>query len=223
MKYINQLEYPLVVFRSNTGDPSDVKRNMGGTFKASGCGVASAVMIADRLLVEPDFDIFDGIRMVEESHANYAPGTDHMLFAPWFAEKMGLDLLLTDSLDEVRNCLSTGGAVMALSTGDYQEHVGLFTHGGHFIAIVSQLRDGRVAVLDPAYSEGKFEEEGRKGLVRVDGDLIYCTLEQIAADWHPEKLAGYLPQASTVLNPEQLEHYVENMRQFACFWKHIEE
>ena len=183
MKYVNQLDHPYIIYQTNREHPEDTRRDHG-TFAMSGCGLASAVMVADRLLVDYDFDIIDAVALSYESNANHAIGTDYAVFAPAFAEKMGLDVEATNDIEEVRYCLRTGGAVVALSTGDRDDgYVGLFTHGAHFITLVSELRDGRVAILDPSWKPDKFDEEGRQGKVRTDGaPFVYCSLSDALED-----------------------------------------
>ena len=51
MKYVNQLEYPWIMYQTNREHPEDTRRDHG-TFAMSGCGLASAIMVADRLLVD---------------------------------------------------------------------------------------------------------------------------------------------------------------------------
>ncbi|MBQ2456255.1 MAG: hypothetical protein II499_09195 [Firmicutes bacterium] len=206
MKYVNQLEYPWIMYQTNREHPEDTRRDHG-TFAMSGCGLASAIMVADRLLVDHKFDLFDAVALSYEVNANHVIGTDYNIFAPAFAEKLGLELLPTADIDEARRCLRTGGAVVAISTGDRPDgHVGLFTHGAHYIAIVSELRDGRVAILDPSLSPEKFEEEARRDKVQVDGKLVYAKLEDVLADYDRDWACEYGVTADWP---------------FWCFWKKI--
>ncbi len=206
MKYVNQLDYPYVVYQTNTDDPTDLRRSHG-TFAMSGCGLASAVMVADRLLEGCGFGVFDAVALSYESGANHAIGTDYAVYAPAFAEKLGLEFRETNDTDEVRNCLRTGGAVVALSTGDRPDgHVGLFTHGAHFITLIYELRDGRVAILDPSLKAGKYDEEGRKDRAQVDGHLVYAALEDVREDFDVET---------------NLKRGSAETTAFWCFWKKI--
>ena len=206
MRYVNQLDHPYVMYQTNRDHPEDTRRSHG-TFAMSGCGLASAVMVADRLLADCGFDIMDAVALAYESGANHAIGTDYDIFAPAFAEKAGLEFKATNDLAEVRNCLRSGGAVVALSTGDREDgHIGLFTHGAHFIAIVSELRDGRVLVLDPSLSEGKYDEEARRDKVTVDGKFVYARLEDVRDDFDVDV---NLRRGSTETTA------------FWCFWKKV--
>ena len=106
-----------------------------------------------------------------------------------------------------RRCLRTGGAVVAISTGDRPDgHIGLFTHGAHYITLVSELPDGRVKILDPSLTPEKYEEEARRDKVQVDGRIVYAKLEDVLADYDKSRAdeCGY-----TAAFP------------FWCFWKKI--
>jgi hypothetical protein len=107
-------------------------------------------------------------------------GLDYKIYAPAFAENLNFDLEMTSDPERLRYCLRTGGAAVIHASGDREGHVGLFTHRGHYIAAVSEERDGRIVILDPSYKEGKFEEEGRQGLVEVkNGVMAICDMQTI--------------------------------------------
>ena len=183
MRYINQRDYPEMLYITRT-DPDNPGHERGKktTIKASGCGLCSAIMVADRLLPAYEFELEDAIALSYETGANHSAGTDYKLFAPAFAEKMGLKLETSKNLADLRRCLRTGGAAVLLVGGDREGHIGLFTHGGHYMMAFGEEPDGRFAILDPSYYVGKFEEEGRQGKVELkNGIIVLCdgdTLEE---------------------------------------------
>lgn len=174
MKYISQLAYPHWFYVTKTDMEKESDRIAGKTtsIKTSGCGLCSAVMVADRLLPNCLFDLKDALDLSYEVSANHKRGTDYTRFAPAFAEKLGFKVVFSRNMDEVCHCLRTGGAVVALVTGDKEDRPGLFSHGGHYIAIIGEEPDGRLAILDPSYSEAKYNEEGRQGKVEVKSGVI---------------------------------------------------
>lgn len=51
--------------------------------------------------------------------------------------------------------------------------MGLFSHGGHYVAVVGIEEDGEtVIVLDPSQLPDKFHEEGREGKVIENGCIL---------------------------------------------------
>jgi len=190
MRYINQLAYPEIPYITRT-DPDNEGHERGKktTVKSSGCGLCSAIMVADRLLTHYDFELADAIALSYEVGANHATGTDYNLFAPAFADKLGLRMERTKDINALINCLQTGGAAILLVGGDREGHIGLFTHGGHYMAAIGVEPDGRIAILDPSYRPDKFDEEGRPGKVEViDGPIVLCAPEILEEETATKKL-----------------------------------
>ena len=194
MKYVNQKEYPdwLYVTRVDM-EGEDKERGRTSTISSSGCGLCSAVMVADRLIPGCEFGLKDAIKMSYDTNANHRKGTDYKRFAPVFAEEYGLEVEMTNDPERLRYCLRTGGAAVLHVKGDRDGYVGVFSHGGHYAVAISEERDGRIAVLDPSYTKGKYEEEGRKGLVEMKNDVIaICDMQVIIDDTAPAAISFYL-------------------------------
>lgn len=184
MKYVNQLEFPDWLYVTRVDMEGDHKEwGRTSTVSSSGCGLCSAVMVADRLIPEADFGLKEAIKLSYDTKANHKRGTDYKRFAPAFAEKCGLDLETTNDPERLRYCLRTGGAAILHAKVDRDGYVGVFTRRGHYIVAISEERDGRIAILDPSYKKGKFDEEGRKGLVEMKNDFIaLCDMQVIIDD-----------------------------------------
>ena len=183
MKYVNQLDYPDWLYVTKT-DLEDALREKGRTttVASSACGLCSAVMVADRLLADSGFELKDAIRLSYEVKANFSHGTSYKRFAPAFADKLGFEWEGTNDPERLRYCLRTGGAAVIHVGGDREGHIGVFSHGGHYVAAISEDRDGRIVILDPSYKEGKYEEEGRKGLVEVKNRVMAICDMQVLID-----------------------------------------
>ncbi len=202
MKYRNQLNYPHMLYKtglkldydyylankeridaSNFGplkfEPGmKPLTNPQTTVAQAGCGLCCAVMVADHLDPESKFDIEDALELSYEAHANEGIGTEYDPYAKTFAEKMNYDWKGTNSLEEVDEWLATGGAVVAKVGGDRKDgHIGIFTHGWHYIFVAYKRPDGRYAILDPSQTPTKYDEKGREGVVEVDGNILYATGE----------------------------------------------
>ena len=174
MKYICQLDYPHIPYITRTSmEGEQWEKGQKTTIRSSGCGLCASIMVADRLLPNCEFSIEDAIELSYSSGANCLPGTYWKIYIPAFAEKMGLTYKYSNSPEELVDCLRTGGAALCVVNGDEGgTRVGLFTHGKHYIAPIGVEPDGRIAILDPSYKEGKFEEEGRQGKVEIKNGVI---------------------------------------------------
>jgi hypothetical protein len=170
MKYINQRQYPDIPYITRTTmDGADYERGQNTTISSSGCGLCAAIIVADRLLPNCQFGLEDALALSYESKANHRKGTDYTRYAPAFAEKLGLRMETSHDLEDVRRCLRTGGAVVALVKK------GLFTDSLHYIAIIGEEPDGRFAILDPSLTDEKYEREDRKGRVEIkNGVIVLC-------------------------------------------------
>lgn len=194
MKYINQKEYPDWLYVTKTEMESEEKeKGRTTTIYSSGCGLCSAIMVADRLVPNCGFDLKEALRMSYDTNANHLKGTDYKRFAPAFAEKFGLDMEMSNDPERLRYCLRTGGAAVVHVKGDRDGYVGVFSHIGHYIVAISEERDGRIAVLDPAYMVGRYDEEGRKGLVELKCGLVaLCDMQVLVDDSAPADPSFYL-------------------------------
>ncbi len=201
MKYVNQLDYPHLMYKIGANRnydyylankeridackfshinfrPGMVSKANISTVENAGCGLCCAVMVADRLTPDSSFTLEDALDISYESHANEGIGTEYDPFAPAFAAKMNYVLKCSNDLEELDQWLATGGAAVVKVAGDRVDgHIGVFSNGWHYITALYKRYDGRYALLDPYLYPGKYDEEGRQGLVEVDGNLIYTPAE----------------------------------------------
>lgn len=194
MKYLNQYDYahiPYITRYEMEGE--DYEKGRKTTASSSGCGLCSAIMVLDRLVPGVEFSVEEAVALSYACEANHRKGTDYARFAPAFAEKFGLDYEMSNDPERLRFCLRTGGAAVLHSKGDREGYIGVFTHGGHYMAAISEERDGRIVILDPSFKEGKYEEEGRRGLVEVkNGVIAVCDMEVLVKDTEPAPFSFYL-------------------------------
>lgn len=191
MYYVNQRNYPHIIYPTLTGIPELMR--MDTTISNSGCGVCSASMVITNL-TGTEFSLADSMELSMSVGANHSPGTDMGLFAPYLAERFDLDLVVTTDADVVRDHLKSGNMAIANVGGDRPEdgYVGLFSHGGHFVAVVGIDEAGEnVTVLDPSQIPGKYLEEGRKGLVVENGHILHTKLATLMEDCVSRKTSNY--------------------------------
>ena len=180
MKYINQLNYPHIPYPTRTQlSGEEFEKGKHTTIKTSGCGLCSAVMVAHRLIPNCEFELEDAINLSFDVKANEFIGTSYTRFAPAFAKKLGLIWENTNVQERMLYCLHTGGVVVVEVAGDQGSIPGVFSHIAHYIVAIAQEPDGRIAILDPAYSEGRYDEEGRKGKVEIKKDVIALCDSQV--------------------------------------------
>lgn len=192
MKYVNQKQYPDMIYVTHA-DPKDPRHEAGKktTVASAGCALCSAVMVADRLFPNSTFTLEDAIALSYEAKANLSSGTSRKYFDA-FGEKLGLNFEYASTAEEVKRCLQTGGAAMVTVSEVKGEHPGLFTHGGHVMAIVGLEPDGRFVILDPSFLPGKFDEEGRRGKVEIkNGVLILCEPEVLQEETRARQPGAY--------------------------------
>ncbi len=194
MKYVNQKDYPDWLYLTRKDKEGEEKeKGRTTTVSSSGCGLCSAVMVSHRLIPDSKFELKDALKLSYDTNANHGRGTDYKIFAPAFAESQGFDLEMTKNPERLSYCLRTGGAAVLHIKGDREGYTGVFSHGGHYVAAVAEERDGRIAVLDPSMVEGKYEEEGRKGLVEVkNGVIALCDINVLVEDTLPATYSFYL-------------------------------
>ena len=181
MVYINQHDYPHLLYICNTGDP-DEEKHYRTTFPMSACGICSTVMLVDRLTDASDFGVVEALELNYQCGANHAPGTDYKVYAPAICERFGLRYVTTNDIEEVRRCLRTGGCVVANSGGDREGYKSVFSQWGHYFVVISEEEDGRFCVLDPDLEPGKFDAPETSGKVEVRGKFCLCSGEVLIRD-----------------------------------------
>ena len=183
MKYINQLDYAHIPYITRTSmEGEDWELGQKSTVRSSGCGLCSSIMVADRLIPNCDFDLEAAIQLSYGAKANERRGTDYSKYAPAFAERFGLRFEYSEDPQRLRECLRTGGAAVLHVCGR-DGWAGTFTRNGHYIAAISEEPDGRIAILDPSYAEGKYDEPDRVGKVEMtNGVIALCSMQVLIED-----------------------------------------
>ena len=161
------------------------------TIASSGCGVCSACMVVENLL-GVSFPVEECAKLAQACGARDGYGTDMIILGKALTEKFPLYQINTDDKNEALAFLHEHkGMVIANPGGDREGHIGLFTKGGHYIVLAEACRT-TVRILDPSLSPTKFECEGRKGEVFVNGTDIYCDIEAVVDDCANRSPAFYM-------------------------------
>lgn len=194
MLYINQLDYPHIPYITRTSlGGEEYERGQKTTVRSSGCGLCAAMMVADRLIPNVEFTLEQAVELSYESRANTTVGTNYAYYAPAFAKKLGLKVVASMDVEDLRNCLETGGAAVVLVRGDRDGQEGLFTNRGHYMAVIGVEPDGRFVILDPSYKAGKFDSPDRKGKIEMKNDIVVlCSPEILEQEVNPNRLHYYM-------------------------------
>lgn len=191
MKYINQLQHRHIPYHTHMKDPDVSPTDRIRSVAQSGCGPCCVCMVVEAL-TNHSLNIEDCIAISEACEANYGRGTDMNVLAPVIAEKYKLEYTKTSDLEEAIVHLQKGGQIIAHVGVPEGKDIGLFTQGGHYIALIST--DGKeFCILDPSYKEGKFDIPERAGRVdATNAPYLYCDVNTVHAETKPDRIKYHL-------------------------------
>lgn len=133
-----------------------------------------------------------GDLFVQHGYRSADNGTYYSAFR-WVADTFNIEYTETYKLDDVVNLLINNHYVVC-SVGN-----GLFTTGGHFIVLVG-IEGDTIKVYDPYLYAGKFETSTRRGKVRVDGNTVYCSIDNFRNYANYMKFFAYKHDGNTSTN-----------------------
>lgn len=183
MKHINQRKYSYIPYPQCMDQPND-PYGKNGTVRSGGCGLCSTCMVIDQLSTEK-FSVRECTELSIATGANHGDGTDMHILGPVVAEKFNLDFIKTNDIDEVLKALHNGGCVVATVTANCEGNKGIFTKGGHYIALIAANEDDEITVLDPSWTSQKYKKWVKQELVREEGTVIYVSPEVLHAERNP--------------------------------------
>ena len=165
--------------------------NASQTIGISGCGPTSAAMIvtATKGTITPDemADLF-----VEYGYRSANNGTYLSAFR-FVADTFDIEYKETYKLDEAVNLLRDNH-YLVVSVNN-----GLFTTGGHLMCIVG-IDGNMLKIYDPYLYAGKFETSTRRGKVTVEGNTVYCSIENFRNYANYTKFFAYKHSGNTQQN-----------------------
>ena len=146
------------------------------TMKSSACGPTSAAMVVSSskgaILPTTMANLF-----VDNGYRTASNGTAWSAYS-FVADYFGFnEYYTTSSLDTVLNYIGRDDNGDGIS--DYFVIAscgsGLFTTGGHYI-MLADLNGATITVYDPYLYNGKFNTASRRGKVSVEGNNVYCSI-----------------------------------------------
>ena len=170
--FYNQNDYPNLPY---------VWKNDGATVASSGCGLCACCMVVEALTAQR-FTPAEAAELALSCGARDDTGTEISILAAAVARRFGLRYELTNDAGRLLQFLQDGrGLAVANSGGDRPGWTGVFTTGGHFIVLAAA--NGReITVWDPSITPTKYDREGRRDKVRVEGGSVYADIAVIARD-----------------------------------------
>lgn len=205
--YNGTSEYPNVVLGDYTGltyysqidsrwssHPYTSCGNYSQTIGSSGCGptCASMVVTATRgTITPPDMgDLF-----VKYGYRTSNNGTYFSAFR-FVADTFDIGYEETYYLDTAVNLLRNNHYVI-VSCGN-----GLFTTGGHFI-VLTGINGDTLEIYDPYLYSGKFETSTRRGKVSVNGNTVYCSVDNFRNYANYSKFFAFSHSGNVQVNNSQ--------------------
>ncbi|GEM_PF-196881 len=218
MKLINQNDYPDKIYITKTSKP-DYLAGLKTTVKSSGCGLCCASMMAEHFGYEMNID--EAIQLSYDTKSNTSAGTKYIPYSIGLCEKFNLTCIRTDSKEELFKCLDEGGFAVANVGGDHDEHLGVFSHGGHYIAIDSH-DSNTISILDPGYEEYKYDEPHRKDKVKVEYPYVKADADLLFKDMENRDMCLFLYNRTK--NMKDLFDTIDSYKdEFINIWKDIVE
>ena len=173
MKFYCQLDYKHIPYVSPT--------SLNGNIADNGCGVCCASMIIEDIK-GIDFPPEVCAIFSKQSGAREGFGTDMRILAPAISKEFDIKVKPTLDTKEVISFLENKqGYVIANTIGNREDWIGVFSDSRHYIVLIS-IHDNIVGVLDPLYRDGRYDIEGRKGKVTMDGYVAYADFRVVEND-----------------------------------------
>lgn len=148
--------------------PYSVTKNKNQTIGTSGCGVATSAMIIDSIVgnvsVTELADIFVKYGYRSPNNGTYWSANRAI------ADEFNIEYQETSNFGVMLEKLKNSNYIIA-SVGN-----GLFTTGGHYIMIYG-IDGDNLKIYDPFLYNGKFNTSTRRGKAYVDGNTVFCSVE----------------------------------------------
>lgn len=95
-------------------------------------------------------------------------GTDMHTLGEAAAERWGMTMTTSSDIADVLTAVRQGGMAIANVGGDHGSYKGLFSNGGHYVAVVGTHRE-QLVVWDPGQYDGKYSTSARVGRLQAVG------------------------------------------------------
>lgn len=221
MKLINQNDYENVIYITKTKKP-DFESGLHTTIKGSGCGICCGMMVADFFGYELSLE--DAIQISYDYNANTSYGTKYKEYSTGLQEKFDLIVERSTSFDKLLKHLDEGGCAVINVGGDHDDHIGVFSHVGHYIFVEKHIGND-VYILDPGIEPEKYNEPNRKDKVRFEGDYVISDIKYLIADVENREAPLFLFKKNKCnISYETIFNKIDELKDdFINIWKEVVE
>lgn len=144
--------------------------NSSQTIGSSGCGSTCGAMVVSSIKGNITPDVMSDL-YVKYGYRSSNNGTYWSAFR-WTADVFNIEYKETYKIAEALQLLEDNN-MLIVACGN-----GLFTTGGHFIVVYGYDKESEILkIYDPYLYSGKFNTSTRKGKVTVDGNTVYCSVD----------------------------------------------
>lgn len=142
--------------------------NTSQTIGSSGCGPTTAAMVVSSIKGTITPDTMASL-FVQNGYRSASNGTYWSAYRA-VADEFNINYTETSDINKALELLRNNNYVIC-SVGN-----GLFTTGGHYIVLVG-IEGNTLKIYDPYLYSRKFETSTRRGKVVVEGNTIYCSVD----------------------------------------------
>ena len=223
VKLINQNDYPETIYVTKTNKPEpDRTTGLKTTIATSGCGICSGIMVGQFFGFNMSMD--EAIKLSYDYEANTSFGTKYIPYANGLCDKFDLTCSIGYDKQTLFDHLDNGGCAVCNVGGDHDEHIGVFSHVGHYILIYKHI-DDEVYILDPGIEPNKYLEEGRKDKVRFEDEFVISDIKYLLKDTENRDMPFFMfKKREDKVNYENVFSRIDELKDtFINIWKDVVE
>ena len=223
MKNVNQNDYQNVIYITKTNKPEpDRTSGLSTTIATSGCGICSGIMVANFFGYDMSMD--EAIKLAYDYKANTGFGTKYKEYSWGLCDKFDLTVERTTSKEKLFAHLENGGCAVANVGGDHDDHIGVFSHVGHYIFLYKHVGED-IYILDPGIEPNKYNEENRKDKVRFEDDFVISDIKYLLDDIDNREEAFFLfKKRNKEISYDKLFNKIDELKdEFVNIWKEVVE
>ena len=223
MKLVNQNDYPDVIYVTKTKKPEpDRTTGLSTTIATSGCGICSGMMVGQ--FFGYDMCLDEAIKLSYDYEANTSFGTKYIPYANGLCDKFDLTCSIGYDKEALFKHLDNRGCAVANVGGDHDDHIGVFSHVGHYIFIYKHVGD-EVYILDPGIEPNKYTENGRKDKVRFEDEFVISDIKYLLKDTENRDMPFFMfKKREDNVSIDNIFKRIDELKdQFVNIWKDVVE